>query len=163
SSSKATGPSPQVSACCRSRSPWGSCRCSGPSSLFASAPSRSSPSVWSSSRSSSPGSPPQTQQPATSRSSARCCSVAAAWSSSPQASAQWPRLPPWCYSQPTPQQTPQQASPSPSSPNDRRSPRRNTTMASLSTLRDGITLTHFIVAQDVERASRFYSDVLGGE
>ena len=36
-------------------------------------------------------------------------------------------------------------------------------MASLSTLRDGITLTHFIVAEDVERASRFYSDVLGGE
>ena len=36
-------------------------------------------------------------------------------------------------------------------------------MASLSTLRDGITLTHFIVAEDVERAGRFYSDVLGGE
>ena len=28
---------------------------------------------------------------------------------------------------------------------------------------DGIALTHFIVANDVERASRFYSDVLGGE
>ena len=36
-------------------------------------------------------------------------------------------------------------------------------MASLPTLRDGITLTHFIVAEDVERAGRFYSDVLGGE
>jgi predicted enzyme related to lactoylglutathione lyase len=36
-------------------------------------------------------------------------------------------------------------------------------MASLPTLSDGITLTHFIVAQDVERAGRFYSDVLGGE
>src|SRR2546421_8096172 len=36
-------------------------------------------------------------------------------------------------------------------------------MASLPTLSDGITLTHFIVAEDVERASRFYSDVLGGE
>ena len=28
---------------------------------------------------------------------------------------------------------------------------------------EGIALTHFIVAEDVERASRFYSDVLGGE
>ncbi len=36
-------------------------------------------------------------------------------------------------------------------------------MASLPTLSDGITLTHFIVAEDVERAARFYSDVLGGE
>ncbi len=36
-------------------------------------------------------------------------------------------------------------------------------MASLPTLSDGITLTHFIVAEDVERAGRFYSDVLGGE
>ena len=36
-------------------------------------------------------------------------------------------------------------------------------MASLPTLSDGITLTHFIVAEDVERASRFYNDVLGGE
>src|SRR5437764_9495114 len=33
----------------------------------------------------------------------------------------------------------------------------------LPTLSDGIALTHFIVAQDVERAGRFYSDVLGGE
>jgi len=37
------------------------------------------------------------------------------------------------------------------------------TMASLPTLSDGIALTHFIVAEDVERAGRFYSDVLGGE
>ena len=36
-------------------------------------------------------------------------------------------------------------------------------MASLPTLSEGIALTHFIVAEDVERASRFYSDVLGGE
>ena len=28
---------------------------------------------------------------------------------------------------------------------------------------EGIALTHFIVAEDVERASRFYSDVLGGD
>ena len=33
----------------------------------------------------------------------------------------------------------------------------------LPTLSDGIALTHFIVAEDVERAARFYSDVLGGE
>jgi hypothetical protein len=36
-------------------------------------------------------------------------------------------------------------------------------MASLPTLNEGIALTHFIVAADVERAGRFYSDVLGGE
>ena len=37
-------------------------------------------------------------------------------------------------------------------------------MASLPTLSDdGIALTHFIVAADVERAAHFYSDVLGGE
>jgi hypothetical protein len=36
-------------------------------------------------------------------------------------------------------------------------------MANLPTLRDGTALTHFIVAADVERAARFYSDVLGGE
>ena len=36
-------------------------------------------------------------------------------------------------------------------------------MASLPTLSNGIALTHFIVAEDVERAARFYSDVLGGE
>jgi catechol 2,3-dioxygenase-like lactoylglutathione lyase family enzyme len=36
-------------------------------------------------------------------------------------------------------------------------------MARLPTLSDGIALTHFIVAADVERAARFYSDVLGGE
>jgi catechol 2,3-dioxygenase-like lactoylglutathione lyase family enzyme len=28
---------------------------------------------------------------------------------------------------------------------------------------DGIVLTHFIVSADVERSSRFYADVLGGE
>jgi hypothetical protein len=31
------------------------------------------------------------------------------------------------------------------------------------TLSEGIALTHFIVAADVERATRFYSDLLGGE
>jgi len=36
-------------------------------------------------------------------------------------------------------------------------------MASLPTLSEGIALTHFIVAEDVERAARFYTDVLGGE
>jgi predicted enzyme related to lactoylglutathione lyase len=37
-------------------------------------------------------------------------------------------------------------------------------MASLPTLSDdGIALTHFIVAADVERAARFYSNVLGAE
>jgi catechol 2,3-dioxygenase-like lactoylglutathione lyase family enzyme len=36
-------------------------------------------------------------------------------------------------------------------------------MASLPTLSDGIALTHFVVAEDVERAAHFYSNVLGGE
>jgi hypothetical protein len=36
-------------------------------------------------------------------------------------------------------------------------------MASPPALTDGIALTHFIVAEDVERAGRFYSDVLSGE
>jgi predicted enzyme related to lactoylglutathione lyase len=36
-------------------------------------------------------------------------------------------------------------------------------MASLPELSDGIALTHFIVAADVERSARFYSHVLGGE
>ena len=36
-------------------------------------------------------------------------------------------------------------------------------MADLPTLSDGIALTHFIVAEDVERAAHFYTDVLGGE
>jgi catechol 2,3-dioxygenase-like lactoylglutathione lyase family enzyme len=36
-------------------------------------------------------------------------------------------------------------------------------MASLPELSDGIALTHFIVAADVDRSARFYSDVLGGE
>ena len=36
-------------------------------------------------------------------------------------------------------------------------------MASLPTLSEGIALPHFIVAADVERAVRFYSDGLGGE
>ena len=35
--------------------------------------------------------------------------------------------------------------------------------ACLPTLSEGIALTHFIVAENVERAGRFYSDVLGGE
>ena len=39
----------------------------------------------------------------------------------------------------------------------------NTTMARLPMLSDGIALTHFIVAEDVERAAHFYSDILGGE
>src|SRR5262249_55360233 len=47
---------------------------------------------------------------------------------------------------------------SPWSPNE-----RSTTMASLPTLSDGIALTHFIVAEDVERPASFYSDVLGGD
>ena len=41
--------------------------------------------------------------------------------------------------------------------------KENTTIARLPMLSDGIALTHFIVAEDVERAARFYSDVLGGE
>jgi hypothetical protein len=41
--------------------------------------------------------------------------------------------------------------------------KKNTTVASLPTLSDGIALTHFIVAEDVERAAHFYSDVLGDE
>jgi predicted enzyme related to lactoylglutathione lyase len=36
-------------------------------------------------------------------------------------------------------------------------------MATQPTLSDGIALTHFIVAEDVERAARFYSDILGSE
>jgi hypothetical protein len=36
-------------------------------------------------------------------------------------------------------------------------------MPSLPELSDGIALTHFIVAADVERSVRFYSGVLGGE
>ena len=36
-------------------------------------------------------------------------------------------------------------------------------MASLPKLSEGIALTHFIVAADVERSARFYSEVLGGE
>jgi catechol 2,3-dioxygenase-like lactoylglutathione lyase family enzyme len=36
-------------------------------------------------------------------------------------------------------------------------------MAEFPAPRDGIVLTHFIVAGDVERSRRFYVDVLGGE
>ena len=36
-------------------------------------------------------------------------------------------------------------------------------MAELPTPDEGILLTHFIVASDVERSRVFYSDVLGGE
>jgi catechol 2,3-dioxygenase-like lactoylglutathione lyase family enzyme len=36
-------------------------------------------------------------------------------------------------------------------------------MTNLPELSDGIALTHFIVAADVERSARFYSNVLGGE
>ncbi|MGH2474823.1 MAG: VOC family protein, partial [Candidatus Limnocylindrales bacterium] len=35
-------------------------------------------------------------------------------------------------------------------------------MAELPIPREGILLTHFIVAEDVERSRAFYSDVLGG-
>jgi hypothetical protein len=41
--------------------------------------------------------------------------------------------------------------------------KENTATASLQTRSDGNALTHFIVAEDVEPAARFYSDVLGGE
>jgi catechol 2,3-dioxygenase-like lactoylglutathione lyase family enzyme len=37
------------------------------------------------------------------------------------------------------------------------------TMADLPIPSEGIVLTHFIVAEDVDRSRRFYSDVLGGE
>jgi catechol 2,3-dioxygenase-like lactoylglutathione lyase family enzyme len=36
-------------------------------------------------------------------------------------------------------------------------------MAEFPAPREGIVLTHFIVSDDVERARRFYADVLGGE
>jgi len=36
-------------------------------------------------------------------------------------------------------------------------------MAEFPTPTDGIVLTHFIVADDVERSRRFYTEVLGGE
>lgn len=36
-------------------------------------------------------------------------------------------------------------------------------MAEFPAPREGILLTHFIVAADVERSRRFYTDVLGGE
>ncbi|MGN6866770.1 MAG: VOC family protein [Solirubrobacteraceae bacterium] len=36
-------------------------------------------------------------------------------------------------------------------------------MAELPAPTDGFVLTHFIVAEDVERSARFYTDVLGGE
>jgi hypothetical protein len=36
-------------------------------------------------------------------------------------------------------------------------------MARHPTLSEGIALTHFIVTADVDRAGRFYNDVLGGE
>jgi len=36
-------------------------------------------------------------------------------------------------------------------------------MANVPAPREGIVLTHFIVAADVERSRRFYTDVLGGE
>ena len=36
-------------------------------------------------------------------------------------------------------------------------------MAEVPAPREGIVLTHFIVADDVERSRRFYTDVLGGE
>lgn len=41
--------------------------------------------------------------------------------------------------------------------------KENTTTASLHARSDGNPLTHFIVAEDVEPAARFYSDVLGDE
>src|SRR5260370_41553995 len=36
-------------------------------------------------------------------------------------------------------------------------------MAEFPAPNEGIVLTHFIVAEDVERSRRFYADVLGGE
>lgn len=36
-------------------------------------------------------------------------------------------------------------------------------MAGLPIPDEGILLTHFLTAADVERSARFYSDVLGGE
>jgi catechol 2,3-dioxygenase-like lactoylglutathione lyase family enzyme len=36
-------------------------------------------------------------------------------------------------------------------------------MAEFPAPREGIVLTHFIVAEDVQRSSAFYTDVLGGE
>src|SRR5260221_3450750 len=36
-------------------------------------------------------------------------------------------------------------------------------MAEFPAPKEGIVLTHFIVADDVERSRRFYTDVLGGE
>ena len=36
-------------------------------------------------------------------------------------------------------------------------------MAEFPAPQEGITLTHFIVSDDVERSRRFYTDVLGGE
>ena len=36
-------------------------------------------------------------------------------------------------------------------------------MAELPAPTEGFVLTHFIVAEDVERSARFYADVLGGE
>src|SRR5437879_8071391 len=36
-------------------------------------------------------------------------------------------------------------------------------MAEFPAPREGIVLTHFVVSDDVERARRFYTDVLGGE
>jgi catechol 2,3-dioxygenase-like lactoylglutathione lyase family enzyme len=36
-------------------------------------------------------------------------------------------------------------------------------MAEFPAPKEGIVLTHFIVSNDVERSSRFYTDVLGGE
>ena len=36
-------------------------------------------------------------------------------------------------------------------------------MADLPIPREGILLTHFLIAEDVERSARFYTEVLGGE
>jgi len=42
-------------------------------------------------------------------------------------------------------------------------PKEEITMAEFPAPREGIILTHFIVAEDVERSRAFYTDVLGGE
>jgi len=42
-------------------------------------------------------------------------------------------------------------------------PKEEITMAEFPAPREGIILTHFIVAEDVERSRGFYTDVLGGE
>src|SRR5262245_16044116 len=86
---------------------------------------------------------------------------------SPAASSSPPGSPcsPWPSTSPSSGSAPP-TSPPPSNrrwPSPRSTHERSTTMASLPTLSEGIAPTHFVVAADVERSARFYSDVLGGE